>query len=325
MLNRRAALAAPLALAVTPGLAHAQPAWRPDRPIRVIVPHGPGGGTDVVTRVLAEAVGNALGQPLVIENRTGGAAGLIGTDLVAKSAPDGYTLLVNSSAHAIAPALVSRMPYDAFADFAGVGIIGFAPHVLVVNPNVPAQNLQEFLALLRANPGRYNLAAGGIGSSIHLAGEILRASANVQFQIVQYRGGGPSMLAVLGGEAQMSTPDIPAAFAVVRAGSARPLVIAAATRSPVLPDVPTSAEAGLPGFIAEIWFPVLVPARTPPAIVAALSAAFQTAIQQNQRRLTELAVQMRPGFTTSEQVMGFIRTEMERSVTLLRAAGVQPE
>lgn len=323
MLNRRTALAAPFALAATSS--QAQSGWRPDRPIRVIVPHGPGGGTDVVTRVLAEAVGQALGQPLVIENRTGGAAGLIGTDLVAKSAPDGYTILVNSSAHAIAPGLVSRMPYDAVADFAGIGIIGFAPHVLVVNPNVPAQNLQELLALLRANPGRYNLAAGGIGSAIHMAGEILRTSARVDFQIVQYRGGGPSMLAVLGGEAQMSTPDIPAASAVVRAGSARPLVIAAAERSPVLPDVPTSAEAGLPGFIAEIWFPVLAPARTPPAITAALSAAFQTAIQQNQRRLTELAVQVRPNFTSSEQVMGFIRTEMERSVALLRAAGVQPE
>lgn len=323
MLNRRAALAAPLALTVTPS--QAQPTWRPDRPIRVIVPHAPGGGTDVVTRILAEAVGTALGQPLVIENRTGGAAGLVGTDLVAKAAPDGYTLLVNSSAHAIAPALVSRMPYDVVADFVGIGIIGFAPHVLVVNPNVPAQNLQELLALLRANPGRYNLASGGIGSSIHLAGEILRASARVEFQIVQYRGGGPSMLAVLGGEAQMSTPDIPASSAMVRAGSVRPLVIAAAARSPVMPDLPTSAEAGLPDFIAEIWFPVLAPARTPPAIVAALSAAFQTAIQQNQRRLTDLAVQVRPDFMTSEQVMGFVRTQMERSVNLLRAAGVQPE
>ena len=153
MLNRRAVLAAPLALAATPSLA--QPTWRPDRPIRVIIPHAPGGGTDVVTRVLAEAVGTALGQPLVIENRTGGAAGLIGTDLVAKSAPDGYTLLVNSSAHAIAPALVSRMPYHAINDFTGIGIIGFAPQVLVVNPNVPAQNLQELLALQPGIPSAW--------------------------------------------------------------------------------------------------------------------------------------------------------------------------
>ncbi|MBS7792756.1 tripartite tricarboxylate transporter substrate binding protein [Roseococcus sp. SDR] len=322
MLNRRAALAAPLALAM-PALAQAT--WRPDRPIRVIIPHAPGGGTDVVTRVLAEAVGTALGQPLVIENRTGGAAGLVGTDLVAKAAPDGYTILVNSSAQAITPALVSRMPYDAVNDFAGIGIIGFAPHVVVVNPQLPARTFQELLALLRAHPGRYNLASGGIGSAIHLAGEILRASAQVDFQIVQYRGGGPSMLAVLSNEAQMSTPDIPAATAVVRAGSARPLVIAAPERSPAMPDVPTSAEAGLPNFIAEIWFPVLAPARTPPAVVAALSAAFQTAIEQNKRRLTELAVQVRPGFTTSEQVMGYVRAQMERSVALLRAAGVQPE
>lgn len=328
MLNRRAALAAPLALAATPALVTpglAQPAWRPDRPIRVIIPHAPGGGTDVVTRVLAEAVGTALGQPLVIENRTGGAAGLVGTDLVAKSAPDGYTILVNSSAQAITPALVSRMPYHAVNDFAGIGIIGFAPHVVVVNPNVPARTFQELLALLRANPGRYNLASGGIGSAIHLAGEILRASANVDFQIVQYRGGGPSMLAVLSGEAQMSTPDIPAASSVVRAGSARPLVIAAAERSPAMPDVPTSAEAGLPEFIAEIWFPILAPARTPPAVLATLSAAFQTAIEQNKRRLTELAVQVRPNFTTSDQVMNYIRAQTERSVALLRAAGVQPE
>ena len=278
-----------------------------------------------MARLLADSVGAALGQPLVVENRTGGAAGLIGTDIVAKSAPDGYTVLINSSAQAIAPALVARMPYDAVGDFAGIGIIGFAPHVLVVNPRVPAENLAEFLGYLRANPGRTNLASGGIGSAIHLAGELFRAAARVEFQIVQYRGGGPSMLAVVGGEAQMSTPDIPASFGMLRAGSVRALAIAAAARSPVLPDVPTAAEAGLPGWIAEIWFPVLVPARTPPAAVAALSAAFQAGIRQNQRRLTELAVDVRPGYVTSEQVMGFIRSEMERSVSVLRAAGVQAE
>ncbi len=311
----------------TPGLAGAQtaPRWRPDRPIRVVVPFAPGGLADLMARLVSEAAAMLLGQPLAVENRTGGAGGLIGTDTVAKAAPDGHTILVNSSAHAIAPALVARMPYDAAADFAGLALLGAAPLVLVCHPRVPAQNLGELVALLRANPGRYNYAGAGIGSTVHLTGEVFRAAADVNIQIVHYRGGGPALQAVLSGEAHFTSVSTAEAMGQVRAGMVRALAISGPARSAVLPEVPTSAEAGLPAFQQDIWIVAMAPARTPLAAIATLNTALNAAVRQNERRMGELGLLIRDDVATSEQVHAHVRVELARYAAVLRAAGVRPE
>ena len=289
------------------------------------MPFAPGGLADLMARLVAEPASVLLGQPVAVENRTGGAAGLIGTDAAAKAPPDGYTVLINSSAHAIAPALVARMPYDVVRDFAGVALLGGAPMVLVCHPGVPARTMAELLALLRANPMRYNFAGAGIGSTVHLTGEVFRAAAEVRIQFVHYRGGGPALQAVMNGEAQLTAVSTAEALGQVRAGAVRALAVSVPARSPVLPEVPTSAEAGLPGFQQDIWIVAAAPARTPPDIVAALNAAFNGAARQIEPRLTELGLRIKSEVATPEQVDAFVRGELDRYAAVLRAAGVRPE
>ncbi|WP_160938364.1 Bug family tripartite tricarboxylate transporter substrate binding protein [Teichococcus coralli] len=326
MPTRRQALALPFAAGLVPAAARAQaaPAWRPDRPIRLIVPFAPGGSNDIVGRIIADAASQKFGQPIVVENRAG-AGSMIGAEAVARAAPDGYTLLINSS-HSAVPAIVARMPYDTVKDFVGVAVAGFSPHVLVVNPQVPAKSVAELVALLKANPGRYNLATAGIGSSVHLGGELFRTGTQAQVEVVHYRGGGPSVAALAQGEAQLGTPTMASSLGQVRGGGLRALAVLAEQRSPALPDVPSAPEAGLPNLIHEEFFPILAPARTPAPVLAALGTGFRAAIQQSAPKLIELAgVAPRPGFETSDEVMALVRDGVERYGSVMRAAGVQPE
>lgn len=324
MPQRRQALALALAAGLAaPSVARAQ-AWRPSRPIRLVVPFAPGGSNDIVARLLSETVGQALGQPLVIENRAG-AGSVIGAEFVARSAPDGHTLLINSS-HATVPAIVARVPYNTVADFVGVAMAGASPYVLVVNPRLPAATAQELVALLRANPGRYNMATAGIGSGVHVSVELFRAATRVQVELVHYRGGGPAVVALVAGESQLGAPTMASSLGQVRGGGVRALAVLAEQRSPALPDVPSAPEAGLPGVISEEYFPILAPAGTPPAALAALGEAFRGAVRQNAARMQELSgVAPRAGFETPEQVMALVRAEVESNTRILRAAGVQPE
>ena len=320
-----------LALAAMPAMVRARtaraqrPRWVPDRPIRVVVPFAPGGTTDVVARVLAEGAAASLGQSVVVENRPGGAAGLVGMDAVAKAAPDGHTILIHSNAHVIAPALVARLPFDPIGDFAGIAHLGRIPQVLVVNPTSGIADLAALLARLRAEPGQHHFASAGIGSAVHVAGEVFRAASGTDIQPVHYRGGGPAMQAVVTGDAIFVVDPIPSALGIIRGGAVRPLAIAGPQRVASLPDVPTAAEAGLPDFRHEAWLVALAPARTPPAAIAALQEAFAAAQQRAAPRLAELSVQPVPEVATPAEVMGFLQEEMRRGVALLRAAGVQPE
>lgn len=326
MQTRREALSLALAAGLAPSVVRAQsaPAWRPTRPVRMIVPFAPSGSNDIVGRIIAEAASQTLGQPVVVENRAG-AGSVIGSEHVARSAPDGYTVLINSS-HATVPAIVARMPYNAIDDFTGVAVAGFSPHVLVVNPQLPARTAQELVALLKAAPGRYNIASAGTGSGVHVAAELCRSVAGVEVEVVHYRGGGPSVAALVAGEAQIGTPTMASALGQVRGGGLRALAVLAEQRSEALPDVPSAPEAGLPRLIHEEFFPILAPAGTPAPVAAALGAAFRGAIQQNAAKLNEMAgVAPRAGFETSAQVMALVREGVERYTAILRAAGVQPE
>jgi tripartite-type tricarboxylate transporter receptor subunit TctC len=330
MPTRRQALSLALGVAAAPAIAApavraqtAQP-WRPTRPIRLIVPFAPGGSNDIVGRIVAEAAGQALGQPIVVENRAG-AGSVIGAEAAARSAPDGHTLLINSS-HPTVPAIVARVPYNTVTDFVGIAVAGFSPYVLVATPQMQARNAAELVAALKAAPGRFNLATAGIGSGVHVAAELFRSLAQVQVELVHYRGGGPSVAALVAGEAQLGTPTMASSIGQVRGGTLRALAVLAEQRTPVLPDVPSAPEAGLPGVILEEFFPVMAPAGTPAPVVAALGAAFRAAVQQTAPRLTELAgVAPRAGYETPEQVMALVRDSVERHTAILRAAGVQPE
>ena len=323
---RRRTLSLALAAGFAPAVAVAQPAapWRPNRPVRLIVPFAPGGSNDIVGRIIAEAASQTLGQPIVIENRAG-AGSVIGTEHVARAAPDGHTVLINS-AHSTVPAIVARVPYNAVTDFVGVAVAGFSPHVIVTNPQVQARTAQELIGLLRANPGRFNLATAGIGSGVHVAAELFRSIAQVQAELVHYRGGGPAVAALVAGESQFGTPTMASSIGQIRGGTLRALAVMAEERTAALPEVPSAREAGIPTMIFEEFFPILAPAGTPAPVIAALGAAFRGAIQQNAARLNELAgVTPRAGYETSEQVMKVVTDGVQQYTAILRAAGVQPE
>ncbi len=324
--TRRSTLALAVAAAAAPSVLRAQSAgeWRPTRPIRLIVPFAPGGSNDIVGRLVAEAAGQLLGQPVIIENRAG-AGSMVGAEAAARSPADGYTLLINS-AQSTVPAIVANVPYNSVDDFVGIAVAGFSPYVLVVNPGLPARTAQELVALLKASPGRYNFASAGLGSGVHVGGELFRAMTDTQFEIVHYRGGGPGVAAIMSNEAQFGTPTMASSLGQVRGGGVRALAVAAAERSPALPDVPSAPQAGLPNLNHEENFPILAPKGTPPEIVAALGTAFRTAIQRIAPRMIELAgVAPREGYDTSAKVMNLVREGIELNTRVLRQAGVQPQ
>ncbi len=296
----------------------------PERQLRVIVPFAPGGSTDVTARVLAEALGAVVGTPVLVENRTG-AGIVVGTEVVAKAEPDGHTFIITSSSHAIVPTLMARLPFDPVNDFTGVFLVGSLAQVLVVNERLPVRDLQGYIALLRASPGKYAYASGGIGSAIHLGSINFLAAAGVEMLHVPYRGGGPAMQSVITGETAMMIDPVASSAPHIRNGTVRALAIGAAQRSPTLPEVPTAAEAGLPAFRAEAWIAVLAPVRTPPARVARLNALLSEAAQRGAVRLAGIGVQPMPEVATPEQVTRFFREDIARLGPVMRAAGVQPE
>jgi tripartite-type tricarboxylate transporter receptor subunit TctC len=259
--------------------AHAQSDF-PVKPVRLVVPFPAGGSTDIVGRIVAQKLGDRLGQQVVVENR-GGAGGTIGSEAAAKAAPDGYTLLVGTtSTHAVAPSAYARVGYDPVKDFVAIAQVAVTPYLLVVNPAVKATTLAEFLALAKAQPGKLNYASAGNGTTTHLAMEMLKDAAGVDLVHVPYKGNAPADLAILGGEVQALFGSMPALLQNARAGKVRSLAVGTQKRSPALPDVPTVAESGFPGFEAALWLGVFAPAGTPAPIVERL-----------QRELAAIALQ----------------------------------
>ncbi len=269
---RVAALVALITGMAAAGSAPGQAPAYPTKPIRIVVPFPPGGATDILARDVAQKLTDAWGQAVIVDNRPG-AGGNIGSELVAKAAPDGYTLEMGTvGTHAINASLYAKMPYDHVKDFAPVILVASVPNVLEVNPALPVNSVAELIAYAKANPGKLNFASSGNGTSIHLSGELFKVMAGVQMTHVPYKGSAPALQDLIAGQVQLMFDNLPPSLPQIKAGKLRALAVTSAARAPALPDVPTVAEAGLPGFEASSWFGVLAPAGTPPAIVAKLNA-----------------------------------------------------
>lgn len=318
MTGRRGLLS--LVLAAAPFAAAAQ--GFPSRPVKVVIPYAPGGGTDIIVRAILGEVSGGLGQPLVVENRPG-AATAVGTDAVAKAPADGYTLLASDSAFLINPGLLGgRLPYDTLRDFTGLAMMASGPVVLLAHPSTPGRTLAELLAYAKANPGKLSYASGGNGTSPHLAGELLRLAADVELVHVPYRGTAPALNDLLGGQVQLMFGGISSARAHVEAGALRALALTAARRNAAMPDVPTFAEAGLSGVDAESYWGLYAPAGTPPATLDLLSGHCGRALRTGpiQARLAGLGYEV-IGNTPEEHTRQF-RGMVERWSGLIGRAGI---
>ena len=250
---------------------HAQAPY-PNHPVRIVVPFPAGGTTDILARATAQKLTETLGQPFVVENRPG-AAGNIGAEIVAKSPPDGYTMLMGTvGTHAINASLYEKMPYDHVKDFVPVVLVAGVPNVLVVHPSVPAKSVQELIAYAKANPGKLNFASSGSGTSIHLSGELFKTMTGVSMQHVPYKGSAPALADLTGGQVQLMFDNLPSALPLIKAGKLRALAVTSLARASALPDVPTVAESGLPGFEASSWFGLLAPAGTPKDVITKVNA-----------------------------------------------------
>jgi tripartite-type tricarboxylate transporter receptor subunit TctC len=244
--------------------------WAPHRPVRMIVPFPPGGAVDTIGRIVAVGLPERLGQQVVVDNR-GGANAIIGTELAARAAPDGHTMLVVPAGHAITPSVTRKLPYDSVKDFAAIGLIGNSAYMLVVGTSLPAKTVSEFVALAKARPGQLNYAFTGHGNATHIAGELFKVLAGIDMVAVNYKGGGPALIDVMGGHVAAFFSGVSSGSPHVKAGKLRALGVTTIRRSTALPNVPTIAEAGVPGYEVDAWYGLLAPAATPPGVIARLN------------------------------------------------------
>ena len=322
LLARRALLASAAVAAVTaavPAMAQA-PAY-PNKPITIIVPFAAGGTTDILARLVGQYLGTELGQPVLVDNRVG-AGGNIGGQLAARSAADGYTLFMGTvGTHAINQSLYSKMPFDPIKDFAPISRVANVPNLLVANPQQPFENVKELIAYAKANPGKINFGSSGNGSSIHLSGELFKMMTKVDMIHVPYKGSAPAMNDLLGNQIAIMFDNMPSAIQHVRAGKLRPLAVTTAKRSPELPDVPTIAEAGVPGYEATSWFGLLAPANTPAPIVDKIDAALMK-VYKNPELLKKFADQgAEPVVETPAQFATFIKAETAKWGKVVKESG----
>jgi tripartite-type tricarboxylate transporter receptor subunit TctC len=312
-----------LALLAFAGSASAQ-AW-PAKPIRLMVPFPPGGSTDIVARIVAQKLSERLGQPIVIENR-GGAGGTIGTALIAKSAPDGYNLgVASTSTHVVAPGVYARLDYDPVKDFAPIGTMAISPYLLVVNPSVPAKTVQELVALARTQPGKLNYASAGVGSTTQLAMEMLKAASGTYMLHIPYNGNGPAGTAVIGGQVEILFGSLPALLPHAKSGRARALAVGTLKRSPSLPEVPTVAESGYPGFDASLWLAVMAPAGTPQPILERLQKEIVSIVGAADTREALDKAGAEPLTSTPAELAAMIRDGVPKYANIVKTAGIKPE
>jgi tripartite-type tricarboxylate transporter receptor subunit TctC len=320
--TRRALVAAlgcaGLAGAVT---AHAADAW-PAKPITLVVPFSAGGTTDIVARIVGQKMSDALHQPVIVDNR-GGAGGTLGAGVVARAAPDGYTIFMATIAHAIAPALYHNLPYDFIKDFAPVGLVGTVPNVLIVNNTVPAKTVPELIAYIRKHPKQVNFGSAGIGSTEHLAGELFRSMTGTEITHIPYKGGAPMMADLMGGQIQMALETAPSAAPHVRAGKVRALAVTSAKPSPAFPGVPTLSQAGVPGYEMLTWYALMAPRGTPQPIVDRLHAELEKALKLPEVEKTFAEQGVTAGDMSEAQLESFIRNETAKWGKVVKEANVK--
>jgi tripartite-type tricarboxylate transporter receptor subunit TctC len=310
------------AQAILPAAAQS-PAAYPSRAVKLVIPFPPGGPLDIVGRAIAQKLTEAWGQSVVVDNRPG-AGGNIGADLVAKAPPDGYTILMGAlSTHAVNPSLYATMPYDAVKDFAPITLVAITPNVLVVNAALPVNSAKEFIAYAKANSGKLAFGSGSNGSAGHLAGELFKVDLGLDVIHVPYKGGAPATQALLAGDTQFMFDNLANAMPQVKAGKLKALAVTTAQRSPLVPDLPTMAEAGLPGFDISTWYGLFAPAGTPPAVIAKLNADVAKILNTPDVRAKLMADGAEPSPDTPEQFAQMIARELAKYARIIKASGAK--
>jgi tripartite-type tricarboxylate transporter receptor subunit TctC len=295
----------------------------PSKPIRLVVPFPAGGTTDLLARAMAQKLSEALGQQVVVDNRPG-AGGNIGSDIVAKSAPDGYTLLMGTvGTHAINVSLYTKMPYDAVKDFVPIVLVAGVPNVLVVHPTLPVKTVADLIKLAKEHPGSINFASSGNGTSIHLSGELFKSLTGVQMAHVPYKGSAPALTDLIGGQVQIMFDNLPSALPHIKAGKLRAIAVTSTKRAPALPDLPTIAESGVPGFEASSWFGMLAPAGTPREIVLRINAEVNKALQAGDMKEKLLAQGAEAVGNSPEFFVEYIRSETTKWAKVVKDSGAK--
>jgi len=326
---KRTFLLTTAAACLTGALGVAAPAWAqanafPTKPIRIIVPYPPGGLVDPVARVLAQKLTEAWGQPVVIDNKPG-AGTILGTQQLAKAAPDGYTVILASSNHAVNPAMHEKLPYDSVKDFVPITLVATIPMMLTVHPSMPVSSVPELVALLKKQPGKYNFSSTGNGGTTHLAGELFKSMTGVDIVHVPHKGSGPSVMSVMAGESHMTFDTVYLQLPQVREGKLRALAVSTSKRTQLAPDVPTVSESGPTGFEAYTWIGFLAPAGTPGEIVQKWHQEIVRILQMPEIRNRQISQGLEPVGSTPEQFSAFIRTEMDKWARVTRQAGIKAE
>ena len=297
----------------------------PAKPLRILVPNAPGGSTDMLARIVGERLNDKWGQQVIIDNRPG-AGGNIAAELTARAAPDGYTLLLGSmSTQAVNPGLYAKLPFDAAKDFAPVSLVANSANLLLVHPSIPANSVQELIALARARPGQLNYSSSGSGSFNHMSAELFKIMARVEMTHIPYNGGSPALIALVRGEAQLVFITTAPALPFVRSGRLKTLAVCAAKRHPLFPALPTASESGLPGFEVGTWYGILAPAATRPDVVAKLNAAIADMVKApaTYQRLLDSGVE--PASNTPEQFAQLIQRDTEKWAALIKTTGAKAE
>lgn len=308
------------ALLALPLMASAQS--YPERPVKLIVPYAPGGSADIAARLIADDWGKALGQTMVIENRSG-AGGNIGVDIVAKSKNDGYTIGLQTVSLAINPSLYATMPYDTQGDLAPIGTVATSQHVLVVNNDLPASSVTELIDAAKKEPGALIYGSAGSGSTFHMAAELFKSVSQTDIMHIPYRGGGPALLDTIGGHVQMSFPVLSAALPQVQGGKLRALGVTGPQRSPLMPDVPTIAEAGLPDYSFETWFMVFAPAGTPEPVLEKLNATLNQTLQSPELKERMVREAYDPAPSSIAEAKRLLNSDMEKWAEVIKVAGIE--
>ena len=296
----------------------------PAKPVRFVVPYPPGGSNDVLSRITAQAMSSGLGQPVVIDNR-GGAGGMIGADNVAKSPPDGYSIVNVQASFVANTAMRTKMPYDALTDFVYIGMMARGPLLAVVHPTLPVKNIKELVALAKARPGQINYGSTGTGGHNHLASELFRKMAGINIVHVPYKGVAPALTDLMGGHTQLVMTSLPSAMTQVQAGRLKALAVGSEKRSSFMPEMPTIAESGVPGYAAEFWWGIAAPVKTPADIVSRLAAELSKALQSPDLKKRFAAEGAEPTVMSREQLTQFVGNEITRWRQVARDANIQPE